>query len=147
MPCHLSACAAVALCTGLCIQGVLCFLAGACRRAVFCRRYLGRGQTAIHLCSRGNVRAGCAAAELSQSLDSVISCQLPLSIQSGSPSVLHVLNENGVDGRRFKLWQEFNVDTFLQCYRQARQDVFGMLEVTTMKDYLMLRLRGALQEL
>ena len=35
---------------------------------------------------------------------------------------------------------------FLQCFRQAHQAVFDVLEVITMVDYLMLRLRCALQE-
>ena len=83
---------------------------------------------------------------LSRVIDSVNSCQLPLSVQGGSASLLRVLNENQVAGRRFVLWQEFNVDVFLQCFLQAHQAVFGMLEVTTMVDYLMLRLRGALLE-
>ena len=34
----------------------------------------------------------------------------------------------------------------LHCYRVDHQELFGMLEVTTMVDFLMLRLRGALQE-
>ena len=38
------------------------------------------------------------------------------------------------------------MDSFLQCFSQAHQAVFGM-EVTNMVDYLMLRLRGALHEL
>ena len=38
------------------------------------------------------------------------------------------------------------VDVFLQCSRQTQQNVSDLLEVTTMVDYLMLRLRISLQE-
>ena len=82
---------------------------------------------------------------LSRVVDSVASCQLPLAIEGRSASLRRVLNENRIDGRRFIIWQEFTVESFLQCFRQAHQAVFGMLEVT-MVDYLMLRLRGVLQE-
>ena len=34
----------------------------------------------------------------------------------------------------------------MQCFREAHQEVFGMLEVTSMIDFLILRLRGALHE-
>ena len=83
---------------------------------------------------------------LSRVLNSVTSCLLPLAIEGGSASLLGVLNENRIDGRRFIVWQGFTVESFLQCFRQAHQAVFGMLEVTTMVDYLMLRLRCALQK-
>ena len=72
--------------------------------------------------------------------------QLPLSIQGGSPSLFCVLSDNGKDGRQFVVFKEFTVDLFLQCYRAAHQHIFRMLDVTTMEDILMLRLRGALQE-
>ena len=88
-------------------------------------------------------------AELS-SLARVISCvmtsQLPLSIHDGSASLLRVLGDNRIDGRQFLVSKEFTVDLFLQCSREAHQHIFGMLEVTTMVDFLMLRMRGALQE-
>ena len=71
---------------------------------------------------------------------------LPLFIHGGSPSLLRVLSDNRIDGRQFVVSKEFTVDLFLQCYREAHQHIFGMLEVTTMVDFLMLRLRGALQE-
>ena len=63
---------------------------------------------------------------LSRVIDSGNSCQLPLSLQGGRASLLRVLNENRVDGRRFVVWQEFNVDVFLQCFRLTHQAVFGM---------------------
>ena len=83
---------------------------------------------------------------LSRILDSVISCQLPISLQGASPTLTRVLSDNRVDGRTFVMYSEFDTDVFLQCYRQADQAVFGMLEVISMIDFLLLRLRGALQE-
>ena len=60
--------------------------------------------------------------------------------------MLRVMNDERSDGRRFVLAREFSSEMFLHCYRVAHQEIFGMLEVTTMIDYLMLRLLGALQE-
>ena len=83
---------------------------------------------------------------LSRVVDSIVSCQLPMSCQGGSASLLRVLNDNRVDGRQFVLGQEFSEEAFLQCFREAHQEVFGILEVTSMVDFLVLRLCGALQE-
>ena len=44
------------------------------------------------------------------------------------------------------LCRHFSEEVFISCYWQAHQELLGMMEVTTMLDYLMLRLRGALQE-
>ena len=85
-------------------------------------------------------------AELSRVIDSVPSCQLPLSCQSGNASLLRVLNDNRIDGRQFLYCREFTDDGFLRGYRQAEQEIFGKLDVTSMIDFLVLRLRGALQE-
>ena len=83
---------------------------------------------------------------MSRIVDSLASCQWPLAIKSGSPSLQRVLNDNRVDGRRFIVCREFTKEVFLQCYREAHQEVFRMLEMTSTVDFLMLRLRGALQE-
>ena len=85
-------------------------------------------------------------AGLSRVIDSVPSCQLPLSSQGGSASLLRVLNDNRIDGRQFLYCREFTDDDFLRGYRQAEQEIFGKLDVTSMFDFLVLRLRGALQE-
>ena len=80
---------------------------------------------------------------LSRVIDSVPSCQLPLSCQSGSASLLRVLNDNRIDGRQFLYCREFTDDDFLRGYHQAEQEIFGKLDVTSMIDFLVLRLRGA----
>ena len=85
-------------------------------------------------------------AGLSRIVDSVLSCQLPLSCQGGSASLLRVLNDNRVDGRQFLHCREFAEDDFLREYRQAEQEVFGRLDKSSMIDFLVLRLRGAVQE-
>ena len=63
-----------------------------------------------------------------------------------STSLLRVLKDNRVDGRQFFYCREFTEDDFLREYRQAEQEVFGRLDTSLMIDFLMLRLRGALQE-
>ena len=85
-------------------------------------------------------------AGLSRIVDSVPSCQLPLSCQGGSASLLRVLNDNRVDGRQLFYCRKFGEDDFLRDYRQAEQEVFGRLDTWSMIDFLLLRLRGALQE-
>ena len=79
-------------------------------------------------------------------LGSIPSSQLPLSIEGASPSLLRVISDNRDDGHQFMLSRHFFEEVFISCYWQAHQEVLGMMEVTSMLDYLMLRLRGALQE-
>ena len=83
---------------------------------------------------------------LSCILGSVPGGQLPLSVEGASPSLLRVLSDSRKDGHQFILSRNFTEEVFLSCYRQAHQEVLGMMEVTAMIDYLMLRLRGALRE-
>ena len=88
-------------------------------------------------------------AELSSLSRIVCSCGgelMPLSIRGGPQSFVSVPSDNRTDGRLFVYCREFTSEVFLQCYRQAHQEIFGMLEVTTMVDFLMLRLRPALQQ-
>ena len=85
-------------------------------------------------------------AGLSRVIDSTASCQMPLSCHGGSPTLLRVFSDTRVDGREFLMYREFDAEVFLYCFRLAHQEVFGGLETTTMVDYLVLRLRGALQE-
>ena len=74
------------------------------------------------------------------------SSSFPVSIRGVSPSILRVLSDERSDRHRFVYAREFSADVLLHCYRLAHQEIFGLLEVTTMVDFLMLRLRGALQE-
>ena len=83
-------------------------------------------------------------------LSRVVSClppsQMPVAILGVSQSITRVLSDNREDGQRFVFCREFTCDIFMRCFRQAQQEIFGMLEVTTMVDFLMLRLKGALYE-
>ena len=85
-------------------------------------------------------------AGFSRVLDGTSSCQMPLCCQGFSPTLLRVLSDNRVDGREFVVYREFSVEVFLHCYQLAHQEVFGGLETTAMIDFLMLRIRGAVQE-
>ena len=97
----------------------------------------------------GDVGQRVPDAELSSLSRIVRSCGgelMPLSTRGGPQSFLRVLSDNRTDGRSFVYCREFTSEVFMQCYRQAHQEIVGMLEVTTTVDFLMLRLRPALQE-
>ena len=83
---------------------------------------------------------------LSRVVTSLPSSLLPVSIRGISQSVQPVLSDERSDGYCFVYAREFTAEVFLHCYRIAHQEIFGLLEVTTMVDFLMLRLRGALQQ-
>ena len=83
---------------------------------------------------------------LSRIITSLSSSPFPISIRGTGPSVLRVLSDERSDGHRFVYARVFSPDVFLHGYRLAHQEIFGRLEVTTMVDFLMMRLRGALQE-
>ena len=72
--------------------------------------------------------------------------QLPLAISGASPSLVRVLGNIRDDGRRFVVYQAFSEDVLLQCFRQAHQVVFGLVEVVTIADYVVQRLKSALYE-
>ena len=84
---------------------------------------------------------------VSRVITSVGSPQLPLAILGSDHIALRILSDNREDGRRFVFCREFTTEIFLRCYRQAHQEDFGMLEVVTMVEFLMLRLKCALNKL
>ena len=71
--------------------------------------------------------------------------QLPISVSAARPSLVRVLEDNRSDERPFLAYQGFDGETFLQCLRQAHQDVFGKIEVTTIFDYIIWRLKSAIR--
>ena len=83
---------------------------------------------------------------LSRIVCSLVPSQLPMAILGSSQTVLRVFSDGREDDHRFLFCREFTTSTFLECYRHAHQKVFGMLEVVTMVEFLMLRLKNALQE-
>ena len=73
--------------------------------------------------------------------------RIPIAICECISLLSRSLSESPPDvGRQFVLHRMFDADLFLQCLRQAHQDLFGMLEVVTLVEYLVLRLRSALYE-
>ena len=83
---------------------------------------------------------------LAQFVHSVQNARLPLCISGASPVLLRVIEDNRTDGKRFVMHQQFSEEVFLQCVRQAHQDVFGMVELTSLVDYVILRLKSAVYE-
>ena len=72
--------------------------------------------------------------------------RLPLTLRGGCPSLLRVLEDSRTDDRRFIVYEQFGPEGFLQCVRQAHQDVFGMVEVSTLMEYTVHRMKSALYE-
>ena len=72
--------------------------------------------------------------------------QLLMCIRGCSPSLLRVLSDNRNDGRQFIVICELGEEPFLQCVRRAHEEVFRMVEVTTIVEYVVQRLRSALYE-
>ena len=72
--------------------------------------------------------------------------RMPLTIRGGSPFLLRVLEDSRIDGRRFVVYEQFRPEVFLQCVRQAHQDFFGMVEVSTLVENTVHRLKRALYE-
>ena len=83
---------------------------------------------------------------LSRVIHCLASKQMPLDVAGASPSLLRVIGDNCTDGRRFVVYQEFTEEILLQSIRQAHQDIFGMVEVTTIVEYVVHRLRAAVYE-
>ena len=72
--------------------------------------------------------------------------RLPLSLLDASASLMRVLEDNLDDGRRFIVYRGFDEVMFLLCIRLAHQVVFGMVEVTGLVDYTILRLKSSIYE-
>ena len=68
--------------------------------------------------------------------------RLPLTLRGGCPSLLRVLEDSRTDDRRFIVYEQFGPEGFLQCVRQAHQDVFGMVEVSTLMEYTVHRMKA-----
>ena len=72
--------------------------------------------------------------------------QLPFSLDGWCLFLLPVVINNRDDDHSFVLGRELSERMFLPCFRRAHQELFEMLKVTTTINFLMLRLRGSLQE-
>ena len=83
---------------------------------------------------------------LSRIVCSLGSTLLPIAILGRSPSLLRVLEDDRSDARRFVIYEKFDEEVFLRCVQQADQDIFGMVNVITLVEYLLQRLKTALYE-
>ena len=81
---------------------------------------------------------------LAQFVHSLPNARLTMCIAGASPSLIRVIEDNRNDGKRFVVHLQFTEELFLQCVRQAHQDVFGMVEVTSLVDYFVIRLKSAI---
>ena len=114
----------------------------------------------VLFCEEGHLKKVCVGSEpvdqpvptaelvpLSRVIRSLDSKQMPLAVVGASPSLLRVIGDIRTDGRRFfVVYQGFTEEVFLQCIRKAHQDIFGMVEVTTIVEYFVHRLRNAVYE-
>ena len=69
-----------------------------------------------------------------------------MSILGASPSLNRVLDDNRADGCPFGVYQCFDEENLLCCVLQADHDVFGMVSVIFLVEYLVHRLKSALYE-
>ena len=83
---------------------------------------------------------------LSRVMCSVNGSSYLVALIGGSSSVANCLNSIRDDGMVFVPYRAFTCGVFLTCVQQAHQDVYGMLDIITVIDYLMVPLRTALYE-
>ena len=83
-------------------------------------------------------------------LSRVIYCldppQFQLCIRSASPTLVRVLIYARSDCKHFVTHERFISEVFLECFRRAHQNTFGMLEIVAVVEYIVLRMRSALHE-
>ena len=72
--------------------------------------------------------------------------QLPIAIRGCSPLLSRVISEKRCDSRQFVVTQTIHDEVLLHCFRQAHQVVFGMLELKTLVEYIVRRMKSALYE-
>ena len=72
--------------------------------------------------------------------------RMPMAVLGASPCLVRVLEDNRADGHRFVVFQGFDEEVLFRCTLQADRDVFGMVSVTTLVEYLAHRLKSALFE-
>ena len=80
---------------------------------------------------------------LSRIMSSVNGSPYPVALVGGSLSVVICLNSSRDVGMVFVPYRAFISSVLLKCVQQAHQDVFGMLDIISVMDYSMVRLRTA----
>ena len=83
---------------------------------------------------------------LARVICSLDTSRMPMAVLGASPCLVRVLEDNRADGRRFVVFQGFDEEVLFRCILQDDQDVFGMVSVTTLVEYLVHRLKSALFE-
>ena len=77
---------------------------------------------------------------------SVGGSKFPVTVVGGTSSLINCLNAVRDDGMTFVPYRPFTPVVSTKCVKQAHQDFFGMIDIVTVIDYLMSRLRTALHE-
>ena len=72
--------------------------------------------------------------------------RLPMVVRGASPSLMRVLGDRRDDSRRFVVYQRFTEEVFLECFQRAHQDVFGMVEIVTLVEFIVQRMKSAVYE-
>ena len=68
---------------------------------------------------------------------------MPIAVRVASLSLVRLLGDKRDDLRRFIVHQHFTEEIFLESFRRAHQDVFGMVEVTTLVEFIYHRMKSA----
>ena len=113
---------------------VVCWVNGVLKRICFGRGPLVQGMPRSEL------------VRMARFLHCLPNRQLPLSVLDASASLMRVLEDGHIDGRRVIVYRGFDAEESLQCFRLTHQDVFGMTEVTTLVDYTIFRLKNSIYE-
>ena len=83
---------------------------------------------------------------LAQFVNNFPNAGLPLTVSGASPLLVQVIEDNRSDEKRFLVHRQFTEVVFLQCLKYAHQDVFVMVEVTSLVDYVIIRLKSTVFE-
>ena len=150
------------LCQGLALRVLYVAIANASRFGYysldFCEREDGRY---CHLVcwEEGQLRKICVGVEpvdiplldselipLSRVVCAFDAPKLPVSLHGASVTLTRVIEDNRTDGGHFVVFQLFGDDEFLQLFRQAYNDIFGMVEVVTIVEHVVHRLKSCLRD-
>ena len=72
--------------------------------------------------------------------------RLPMVVRGASPSLMRVLGDTREDSRRFVVYQRFTEEVFLECFQRAHQDIFGMVEIVTLVEFIIQRMKSSVYE-
>ena len=72
--------------------------------------------------------------------------RLPMVVRGASPSLMRVLGDTRDGSRRFVVCQRFTEEVFLECFQRAHQDVFGMVEIVTLAEFIIQKMKSAVYE-